>query len=89
VSTCQAWLFVVNANECQLYRSAPVSQAKSPGFIMGSCNANNIQSSTQLSTSTLKASLPTSSSSVVPASHTAESSSSKVRPSRLLTRLYL
>jgi hypothetical protein len=36
INTCQAWLFIVNAKKCQLYRSAPVAQAKSAGFIMGS-----------------------------------------------------
>jgi len=85
LSTCQAWLFVVNANECQFYRAAPVSQAKSPGFILGSCDTN----STRLNASTSKAPQPTSSSSVVHGSHTAQSSSSKVRPSLLLPQICL
>ncbi|OQE05510.1 hypothetical protein PENVUL_c024G04765 [Penicillium vulpinum] len=74
MSTCQAWLFVVNANECQFYRSAPVAQAKSAGFIMGSCDRNG----TRGTKSTSKVFLPASSS-VVPGSQTAQSSLSNIQ----------
>lgn len=84
MSTCQAWLFIVNAKECQFYRSAPVAQAKSAGFIMGSCDTNG----TRATESTSKVPLPAFSSSMVPGSQTAQSSPSNVRPSRLLTRVY-
>ncbi|KAJ6036598.1 hypothetical protein N7540_000877 [Penicillium herquei] len=77
ISTCQAWLFIVNANECQLYRSAPVAQAKSAGFIMGSCDTGG----TRAAESASKVPLPASSYSVIPGSQTAQSSSFDVRPS--------
>lgn len=85
MSTCQSWLFVVNAKECQLYGSAPVAQAKSAGFILGLCDING----TRVTASTSKVAPPASSSSMVPGSQTARSSPSNVRPSRLLTRVYL
>jgi hypothetical protein len=80
MSTCQAWLFIVNAKECQLYRSAPVAQAKSAGFIMGSCDTDGTQATELASKVPLLAS-----SSVIPASQAAQSSPSTVRPSHLLT----
>jgi hypothetical protein len=80
MSACQAWLFIVNAKECQLYRSAPVAQAKSAGFIMGSCDTDGTRAIELASKVPLLASA-----SVIPGSQTAQSSPSNVRPSHLLT----
>lgn len=85
MNTCQAWLFIVNANECQFYRSAPVAQAKSAGFILGSCDTTG----TRAAESASKVPLAALSSSVATGSQTTQSSPSNVRPSRLLTRVCL
>lgn len=82
MSICHAWLFIVNANECQLYRSAPVAQAKSAGFIVGSCDTTG----TRAAESASKVPLPAFSS-VSHGSQTAQSFPSNVRPSRLLIRV--
>ncbi|KAF3394385.1 hypothetical protein F1880_004725 [Penicillium rolfsii] len=82
MSACQAWLFVVNAKECQFYRSPPVAQAKSAGFILGSCDTTSDELAS-------KVPLLGSSSSVVPGSQTAQPSLSKVRTTQLWTRVSL
>lgn len=82
MSNCQAWLFIVNAQECQFYRSPPVAQATSPGFILGSCDTTGIRSASRVP-------LSCSSFSAVPGSQTAQSSPSNVRPLRLLRRVSL
>lgn len=79
MSTCQAWLFIINAKECQLYRSAPVAQAKSAGFIMGTCDTDSTRAVELVS----KVPFLTSSS-VIPGSQTTKSSPSNVRPFYLL-----
>lgn len=81
MGTCQAWLFIVNAKECQFYRSPPVAQAKSAGFILGSCDTTGTESAS-------KVPLPALSSSVVPGSQTARSFLSNVRHPCPLTQVY-
>lgn len=81
MSTCQAWLFIINAKESQFYRSPPVAQAKSAGFILGSCDTTGTESAS-------KVPLPALSSSVVPGSQAAQSFPSNVRHPCPLTQVY-
>lgn len=81
MSTCQAWLFIVNAKECQFYRSPPVAHVKSAGFILGSCDTTGTESASKVSFSAL-------SSAVVPGSQTAQSFLSNIRHPCPLTQVY-